>query len=91
MRITDSVLSDNDKRRNEEILEFQREHQRTTSNTRFIFGSLFFNPVIRPYPNDTLKEGLPLIDSSILNQINMSLLTGYVLQAFMVAVIKPLL
>ena len=37
------------------------------------------------------KEVFPLIDSFILNQINMSLLTGYIPQAFKVAVFKPLL
>ena len=33
----------------------------------------------------------PLINSSILTQINLSLLTGYVPQTFKIAVIKPLL
>ncbi|MHC5954189.1 hypothetical protein ACYTX9_09755, partial [Streptococcus pyogenes] len=39
----------------------------------------------------TIKEVLPLINSSILNMINLSLIIGYVPQAFKVAVVKPLL
>ena len=38
-----------------------------------------------------LKEIPPLIRSSLLDMINLSLLTGYVPKAFEVDVIKPLL
>ena len=42
-------------------------------------------------PTSLLKEVFPLISTSMLNMINMSLLNGYVPQSFKVAVIKPLL
>uniref|UniRef100_A0AAQ6IH18 Reverse transcriptase domain-containing protein n=1 Tax=Anabas testudineus TaxID=64144 RepID=A0AAQ6IH18_ANATE len=42
-------------------------------------------------PTRLLKDVLPLISTSILDQINLSLQIGYVPQAFKVAVVKPLL
>ena len=42
-------------------------------------------------PTKLLKEIFPLISTSLLNMINMSLINGYVPQSFKVAVIKPLL
>ena len=47
--------------------------------------------LLDPIPTRLLKEVLPLISTSLLNMINLSLLTGYVPQSFKVAVIKPLL
>ncbi|XP_025756457.1 uncharacterized protein LOC112842973, partial [Oreochromis niloticus] len=47
--------------------------------------------LLDPIPTKLLKEVLPLINSSILNMINLSLIIGYVPQAFKVAVVKPLL
>ena len=47
--------------------------------------------LLDPIPIKLLKDVLPLINTSILNQINLSLLTGYVPQSFKIAVIKPLL
>ena len=44
-----------------------------------------------PIPTKLFKDVFPLINSSILTQINLSLLTGYVPQTFKIAVIKPLL
>ena len=46
--------------------------------------------LLDPIPT-RLKEALPLVNTSLLDMINMSLLTGYVPQSFKVAVIKPLL
>ena len=43
-----------------------------------------------PVPTRLFKEELPLILSSILDVINLSLLQGYVPKAFEVAGIKPL-
>ncbi|XP_051248566.1 uncharacterized protein LOC127358986 [Dicentrarchus labrax] len=42
-------------------------------------------------PTRLLKEVVPLIGTSLLDMINLSLLSGYVPQSFKVAVIKPLL
>ncbi|KAK2873784.1 hypothetical protein Q8A73_024409, partial [Channa argus] len=47
--------------------------------------------LLDPIPTKLLKEALPLIDTFILDIINLSLETGYVPQAYKVAVIKPLL
>lgn len=47
--------------------------------------------LLDPIPTRLLKDVLPLIGSSILDQINGSLVTGYVPQSYKVAVIKPLL
>uniref|UniRef100_A0A669AWP6 Tc1-like transposase DDE domain-containing protein n=1 Tax=Oreochromis niloticus TaxID=8128 RepID=A0A669AWP6_ORENI len=47
--------------------------------------------LLDPIPTKLLKEVLPLINSSILNMINLSLIIGYVPQAFKLAVVKPLL
>uniref|UniRef100_A0A669EKP4 Reverse transcriptase domain-containing protein n=1 Tax=Oreochromis niloticus TaxID=8128 RepID=A0A669EKP4_ORENI len=47
--------------------------------------------LLDPIPTKLLKEVLPLINSSILIMINLSLIIGYVPQAFKVAVVKPLL
>ena len=47
--------------------------------------------ILDPIPTRLFKEVFPLIDTSILDLINLSLLTGYVPQTFKVAVIKPLL
>uniref|UniRef100_A0A669EZ27 Reverse transcriptase domain-containing protein n=1 Tax=Oreochromis niloticus TaxID=8128 RepID=A0A669EZ27_ORENI len=45
--------------------------------------------LLEPIPTKLLKEVLPLINASILNMINLSLIIGYVPQAFKVAVVKP--
>lgn len=47
--------------------------------------------LLDPIQMKLLKEILPLINYSLLDMINLSLLTGYVPQDFKVAVIKPLL
>ena len=47
--------------------------------------------LLDPIPTRLLKEVLPLVSTSLLDMINMSLLTGYVPQSCKVAVIKPLL
>uniref|UniRef100_A0A3Q3JNC3 Reverse transcriptase domain-containing protein n=1 Tax=Monopterus albus TaxID=43700 RepID=A0A3Q3JNC3_MONAL len=47
--------------------------------------------LLDPIPTGLLKDVFPLINTSILDLINLSLLTGYVPQAFKLAVIKPLL
>ena len=47
--------------------------------------------LLDPIPTRLLKEVQPLISTSLLEIINMSLLTGYVPQSFKIAVIKPLL
>lgn len=47
--------------------------------------------LLDPIPTRLLKEVLPLVSASLLDMINVSLLTGYVPQSFKVAVIKPLL
>jgi len=44
-----------------------------------------------PIPTRLLKDVVPLIGSSLLDIINLSLITGHVLHSFKVAVIKPLL
>ena len=49
------------------------------------------NAPLDPIPTKLLKEVFPLINTSLLNIMNMSLLSGYVLQSFELAVIKPLL
>ncbi len=47
--------------------------------------------LLDPIPTRLLKEVLPLVGTSLLDVINLSLSTGYVPQYFKVAVIKPLL
>ena len=47
--------------------------------------------LLDPIPTKLLKEVLPLINSSILSMINLSLIIGYVPQAFKLTVVKPLL
>uniref|UniRef100_A0A8C9X8F2 Reverse transcriptase domain-containing protein n=1 Tax=Sander lucioperca TaxID=283035 RepID=A0A8C9X8F2_SANLU len=47
--------------------------------------------LLDPIPTRLLKEALPVVNTSLLDMINMSLVTGYVPQSFKVAVIKPLL
>uniref|UniRef100_A0A8C4DRA9 Reverse transcriptase domain-containing protein n=1 Tax=Dicentrarchus labrax TaxID=13489 RepID=A0A8C4DRA9_DICLA len=47
--------------------------------------------LLDPIPTRLLKEVVPLIGTSLLDMINLSLLSGYVPQSFKVAVIKPLL
>ena len=47
--------------------------------------------ILDPIPTKLLKEILPLIDSTLLNIINLSLSSGYVPQSFKIAIIKPLL
>ncbi|TWW67247.1 putative RNA-directed DNA polymerase from transposon X-element [Takifugu flavidus] len=47
--------------------------------------------LLDPIPTHLLKDVLPLIGSSILDQINGSLVSGYVPRSYKVAVIKPLL
>ncbi|XP_053301290.1 uncharacterized protein LOC128460231 [Pleuronectes platessa] len=59
--------------------------------TKLISGSKPTTCILDPIPTKLLKEILPLIDSSLLNIINLSLSSGYVPQSFKIAVIKPLL
>ena len=47
--------------------------------------------LLDPIPIRLLKEFLPLVSTSLLDMIYLSLVTGYVPQSFKVAVIKPLL
>ncbi|XP_051242969.1 uncharacterized protein LOC127355793 [Dicentrarchus labrax] len=47
--------------------------------------------LLDPIPTRLLKEVVPLIGTSLLDMIRLSLLSGYVPQSFKVAVIKPLL
>ncbi|TWW62345.1 hypothetical protein D4764_04G0009920 [Takifugu flavidus] len=47
--------------------------------------------LLDPIPTHLLKDVLPVIGSSILDQINGSLVSGYVPRSYKVAVIKPLL
>uniref|UniRef100_A0A8P4K2R3 Reverse transcriptase domain-containing protein n=1 Tax=Dicentrarchus labrax TaxID=13489 RepID=A0A8P4K2R3_DICLA len=47
--------------------------------------------LLDPIPTRLLKEVVPLIGTSLLDMINLFLLSGYVPQSFKVAVIKPLL
>uniref|UniRef100_A0A8P4KP43 Reverse transcriptase domain-containing protein n=1 Tax=Dicentrarchus labrax TaxID=13489 RepID=A0A8P4KP43_DICLA len=47
--------------------------------------------LLDPIPTRLLKEVVSLIGTSLLDMINLSLLSGYVPQSFKVAVIKPLL
>ncbi|XP_049426310.1 uncharacterized protein LOC125885000 [Epinephelus fuscoguttatus] len=47
--------------------------------------------LLDPIPTRLLKEVFPLVNTHILDMINISVLTGYVPQSFKVAVIKPLL
>ena len=47
--------------------------------------------LLDPIPTRLLKDVLPLVGTSLLDMINLSLVTGYVPQSFKVAVIKPLL
>ena len=47
--------------------------------------------LLDPIPTRLLKEVIPLIGTSLLDMINLSLLSGYVPQSFKVAVIQPLL
>ena len=59
--------------------------------TSMIFSSKPTTCLLDPIPTRLLKEVLPLVSTSLLDMINLSLLTGYVPQSFKVAVIKPLL
>lgn len=47
--------------------------------------------LLDPVPTRLHKDVFPLVNAAILNQINLSLVTGYVPQTFKVAVINPLL
>ena len=47
--------------------------------------------LLDPIPTRLLREALPSVSSSVLNMINLSLVTGYGPQLFKTAVIKPLL
>uniref|UniRef100_A0A3Q3LPB9 Reverse transcriptase domain-containing protein n=1 Tax=Mastacembelus armatus TaxID=205130 RepID=A0A3Q3LPB9_9TELE len=47
--------------------------------------------LLDPIPTRLLKGTLPLMNSSLLDLVNLSLVSGYVPQAFKTAVIKPLL
>ena len=47
--------------------------------------------LLNSIPTRLLKEVSPLVSTSLLDMINMSLVKGYVLHSFKVAVIKPLL
>ena len=44
-----------------------------------------------PYPNYAFQDVFPIIRALVLDQINLSLATGYVPQVFKTAVIRPLL
>ncbi|RCU35146.1 hypothetical protein DVA81_17750, partial [Acinetobacter baumannii] len=59
--------------------------------TSMIVSSKPTTCLLDPIPTRLLKEVLPLVSTSLLDMINLSLLTGYVPQSFKVAVIKPLL
>uniref|UniRef100_A0A8P4G3E0 Reverse transcriptase domain-containing protein n=1 Tax=Dicentrarchus labrax TaxID=13489 RepID=A0A8P4G3E0_DICLA len=59
--------------------------------TSIIFSSKPSTCLLDPIPTRLLKEVVPLIGTSLLDMINLSLLSGYVPQSFKVAVIKPLL
>ncbi|MDF4316827.1 reverse transcriptase family protein, partial [Vibrio parahaemolyticus] len=59
--------------------------------TAVISSSKSSTCLLDPIPTRLLKEVFPLVNTHILDMINISLLTGYVPQSFKVAVIKPLL
>ena len=59
--------------------------------TSIIASSKSTTCLLDPVPTRLLKEVLTQIGPSLLNMINISLVTGYVPQSFKVAVIKPLL
>ena len=59
--------------------------------TKLISGSKPTTCILDPIPTKLLKEILPLINSTLLNTINLSLSSGYVPRSFRIAVIKPLL
>uniref|UniRef100_A0A8P4KLV1 Reverse transcriptase domain-containing protein n=1 Tax=Dicentrarchus labrax TaxID=13489 RepID=A0A8P4KLV1_DICLA len=59
--------------------------------TSIISSSKPSTGLLDPIPTRLLKEVIPLIGTSLLDMINLSLLSGYVPQSFKVAVIKPLL
>ena len=59
--------------------------------TKLISGSKPTTCILDPIPTKLLKEILPLINSTLLNTINLSLSSGYVPRSFKIAVIKPLL
>ena len=59
--------------------------------TSIISSSKSSTCLLDPIPTRLLKEVVPLIGTSLLDMINLSLLSGYVPQSFKVAVIKPLL
>ena len=59
--------------------------------TSIISSSKSSTCLLGPIPTRLLKEVVPLSGTSLLDMINLSLLSGYVPQSFKVAVIKPLL
>uniref|UniRef100_A0A8D3AUE7 Reverse transcriptase domain-containing protein n=1 Tax=Scophthalmus maximus TaxID=52904 RepID=A0A8D3AUE7_SCOMX len=59
--------------------------------TSLVTSSKSSTCLLDPIPSRLFKDVLPLINNSILDQINLSILTGYVPKAFKVAVVKPLL
>ena len=59
--------------------------------TKIISSSKHTTYILDPIPTKLLKEILPLIDSTLLNTIHLSLSSEYVPQSFKLAVIKPLL
>ena len=59
--------------------------------TSIITSSKSTTCLLDPVPTRLLKEVLTPVGASLLNMINLSLVTGYVPQSFKVAVIKPLL
>ncbi|MDF4341033.1 reverse transcriptase family protein [Vibrio parahaemolyticus] len=59
--------------------------------TAVISSSKSSTCLLDPIPTRLLKEVFPLVNTHILDMINISLLTGYVPQSFKTAVIKPLL
>ena len=59
--------------------------------TKLISGSKSTTCILDPIPTKLLREILPLINSTLLNTINLSLSSGYVPRSFKIAVIKPLL
>lgn len=59
--------------------------------TLMISSSKSLTCLVDPIPTRLFSEVLPLINAAVSNMINISLSTGYIRQAFRVAVIKPLL
>ena len=67
-----------------EIFHLTELHELTTTLSSFKSSTCILDPV----PTGLLKEVLPLVSNQILNIIHLSLVTGYVPQSFIVAVIN---